>query len=610
MAKRNQLKIKDVPDQGKWFVYDHGSVRKNPRANGRFEALVHLERVPGKGDLLGPGYDPPRHHFWSPLSDFEAFGLGAQFSNGISNGNIRLFKPRQVKDLPDSVDVRAYVDGANIEVRLGNDGFVPGPMSFHRPNGVAYFMWKYLGKPIVYEKIELLRFYFCGFSLLAERIQDLFSEQRQHQLYDPDRTGFIADREFRIAPCPECADDATAMQLALMLASPDLAEMGRAIIHGLDRINTLGTTEVPDVQVPYLAKNLRMTMRKTNIILENGGKSEGWAVGQFLSDRRECPFDKLIIEDPRPLSQPFEGERREVETDKSRQTNDTSNANLTTDGRNPSAPSFKWPSGSSLLNSFPNLTGVKIHRNRPERRTDKKEGKTYVPTKEAQENVIGALSTWDIGGDGNAGVLFRPRLPVEDRENDKMIYIAGQRVKLFKPGPACPPLNFGHPAAVKLDEVSQLTTAAILSLSQKYRHEFKSPSVISLAKGVFAPSETIRSMVVGKFSVVGLHGAVCEFVRRGSESFALGVILRTDGLEIDDVAIRNIIDHCQYRVQIRANPKERRGEDAFKGIWPDERNFKDARSFSVKHNAKKYNTPEKWAERIYEVVSRYSVVEN
>ena len=257
----SKLRIGYLPKNGKWHVYDHGGFRRDPGAPGKFQALVHIEKIVPTQELtreMKSGLEnPPRKKLWVSLTDLTFFGLGSVFHRGHPDGNISLYKPKTISDLKHAENVRSYVDGGVMHLLKRHSTPIPGPQSLQDPFGSASFMCQNKQDLIVMGEIEKWRFYFCSFSRITEKILD-FMKDGGASLYDEDQTFFTGDRVFRIAPVREFSDNATAFQLALILASPDLAKMLNNAVNGLNYISNMGITEVPRIGLPYMGKNLRV----------------------------------------------------------------------------------------------------------------------------------------------------------------------------------------------------------------------------------------------------------------------------------------------------------------------------------------------------------------
>ena len=601
----SKLRIGYLPKNGKWHVYDHGGFRRDPGAPGKFQALVHIEKiVPTKEltrEMKSGRENPPRKKLWVSLTDLTFFGLGSVFHRGHPDGNISLYKPKTISDLKHAENVRSYVDGGVMHLLKRHSTPIPGPQSLQDPFGSASFMCQNKQDLIVMGEIEKWRFYFCSFSRITEKILD-FMKDGGASLYDEDQTFFTGDRVFRIAPVREFSDNATAFQLALILASPDLAKMLNNAVNGLNYISNMGITEVPRIGLPYMGKNLRVRMRPTILKDENGRQANGFVASTIISDQRVAPFDILEIVDSR-TGRVRQIRKADPETgNKKRSKNDLSDAELSGGGYNPSGPKFRRRSQNDIVDVFPNITGVKIRRLRPK---DPKETKPGRQTEgDVTVNKISKVSSSDRGGVGGPGVVFGPALPIEKKAPHRMQYVAGKRKTLFDMKTEVKRLEELHPATEILDDTASLTYRSFRKLISLHPEIYRAARIWELPSGVLAPKTQPRRVVSCGFEVGSQAGVLLEFVRKGEnkESFALGIIIRTDSGVIDEPELRRILSHCQYRVTLRAKPKERPGVDSFKGFWPDSRNYIDLTSKSERHDTKKYNTPEKWANRINEAV--------
>lgn len=195
------------------------------------------------------------------------------------------FRPREICDLIDDGEVVRQVNlGPANETALT----VPRadrPHLLDRSQGVLL------------STSEMFRFYFGGVSGLSARLLSAYEiDAHEAGVLDPERTFFdVETKTFHIAPTWEFSDQGSALQLATILASPDLNRAWRAARQGLMANRFAGRKAYPICWFDEHPPVLSVAGLNARFSDATGRIQSAYRVNRIISDFRPPPFNEIVV---------------------------------------------------------------------------------------------------------------------------------------------------------------------------------------------------------------------------------------------------------------------------------------------------------------------------
>ena len=596
-------------------VYDHGGIYADKNSPNTYTILTHFFVVPDNDPNLQFTSEPETRDIEIPLSDFLFFGCGSWFKRRMHRGRSKHHKITSFSNLQTFRLVDAFVDGAFLKIYSERDFGMDRTIFSQR--GGSYLISK-KGKKLVFkDSIEIFRFFVCGLSKYADvLINQLAEETLDEPAYYEDETYKLDDDTFVISPSPRFADPAIAIQLALIIQSKDLKVMFNGIGQVISRTRILKSGSTPELIFPELSKSISATYRDAYPYFADSffdarqmssPKNRCMMLGQILSDNREIPFKKLIIKSP---NKGYEYELDSSDTGNESETGTTVEklvkGELTSNKFNPNRKKRRVRTLNELSQAFPRIRGVKIKVDKETRRIRKvqKQGEERERTKFHPDGEIDSdskHSTGDGGFSGNANPLIHiPKLKKRHLFGGK-IFSPGERRLLFYPE-----LRKSNLIEVDINDVATKDErcSTLIEAVQIFKENYSSANIhIESIKGYRATgkltigAKDARWMIVVNLNIDSLSSVWIEPVRVKDEAICLGIVNRIDGNDVGVNGLRNILDHCGNRIQLRG--KTRIEQEAFSGIWPTHFEFDDATGSRLWHSPRRKN-PDFLAEDLYD----------
>lgn len=433
---------------------------------------------------------------------------------------------------------------------------------------------------------EILRFYFGALSLSAAAFMSLAAKDEADGLFDPEHTRFLEPDVLQIAPAPGLTDRASALNLALLLHSPDLMELWRSTVELFLASGARGEPDFyPEIELPN-TRHAFALLGRSEVFSQPFGQSgdRGFMVSSIASDYRPIPFRRLVIKLPHGFEQLELADLDEERLDASSRYQNIVAPDLPLENRR--RPGVRVtqlsPFHESLRKAFPALGRVQV-----DYETNPRAAVAARRTIERREQTIEALSALSPGQDRRVGgVVFRPG-----------------RIYSAEPRPAAPmrslfaedtELGWFEPVATK--EVGYPLSTFIAAFNLLARHGtgglvYQDP-LHALAGEVMllqpAPSwgnaGRGRVVCVGRLDIAS--GSVYCFEmsrRRKTESISLGLVARGDGglMSLGDLSA--VARYAVAQLSLRGTPTV---ADA-RGVWPSPCSFSDIRGRVAPHTQRR-----------------------
>ncbi len=576
------LRFKYLPnDDRRWIVSDYGGLR----INSLFQCEVKVELTlqhPIPVDRFG-NYRTGIISIWVPINEFRFFGEGNIFKGQRQHGRAKLGVFRDFDALPNysiaDINFISVTDGLRINKIL----------NLKRSNRVSKFIGApYIvssdneGNRIFINPIETLRFFFSSFSGISSYLYEVSkSKEKSDTLIDRNKTGYISDGVYRIVPNSKVSDIASAFQLALIDTSPHLQDIWTSFISTLNILDVDSPQLAPEIHFPDDSVGIGTMSFMTRSTIGKSLPDKCWVIRQLLSDKRQIPFKKLIIEQPNIRYQTA-GEQIISGAGKARKVTEVNKIVLSKSAGSSKSKKFGYTGLPSLIEAFPNIENVQIKVERP----DTAEVRTTVPI-ELKKIVAEEFTT--SSGDSfmkTPGIIFRP--PLHRRELFGGVeFEKGVPKRLFER-----PIQQFANIVTKPEAIPQrfkVLAEASGIISQKQNSSLDKLIVLELPSswGSWAKGFTKgRGRYVGVIQYFKDDRLNYAFeIENNKKAYAIGIInkVMNDNFDLHDLTC--VMDHCTTRINLRG--QKRLPEDAYCGIWPNSIEYTDVAGTTLNHSSKR-----------------------
>lgn len=515
---------------------------------------------------------PPYEQAWGPYEQVGLLRAGAVFENkqlvGFKSGLIELkalrFRPELIRDV-------SLVGGIN----QATAGYRPGEPRPEPYRGEAsYCVGTAEGRRVYVPCFDLIRFYFGSLSAVADRFMaSAVFDQIGEGLVDPADTGFIEDGVFQIAPLSGLSDKASALRLAMLLASPDLLALWKRSVEREDRYR-------PEVMLPQSDHSFALIGRREHIRHMTGQWEErAFVAWSIVSDFRPAPFHTLIVKSP--FGAPSDEVALDTAADEAASRCSyviLPNARLQS-LRRPGAQAGSYsPFGETVRQAFPGLSRVTVEY------AFSKPRRPNLHASAANEREVEELSFLAPGHDKRVGGLsLRPTThfaPWAQSERPTRLLFdeeVGELARLV----TLPTAHLALPVPAFLAAMRMCASAGTGGLELQDLWDSIPGGVTTLAAPrSWGAGSKGRHFVIG--SVRSRYGVAYAFelVRRnGAERISLGVVARADGAPLDLRGLSAIAKHAVSQIAARGEDRSQRS----RGLWPSPNVFSDVVSRPIPH---------------------------
>ena len=566
---------------------DYGGMR----LNSFFQCEIKVElsvQHPKPVDEFG-NFRPEIIEVWVPINDFRFFGEGNIFKSQRQYGRGKVGELRNFTELPNhSIADVSFRSGAGVHVHKVRDLIRSNRISHY--TGAPYIVSStILGDPIFINPMEILRFFFSSFGGITSYLYETAkTKEAAGLLIDRTKTGYISDEVFRIVPNSAVSDIASAFQLALIETSPSLQDIWSNFIATLNSLAISNRAMSSEIQFPRDSISVDTKAFRSYSTIGMNPPDQCWVINQVLSDRRQIPFKTLIIEQPNIQYQSV-SEGTGVGNGTSRNVSDINKLIIQKSAGSSKSHKYGFSGLPGLAEAFPNIDNVKIKVERP----DKVEIKTIVPAELKRIVREEFTSSSSDAFMKTPGIIFRT--PLHRRELfGGVTFRQGIPKKLFE----TPIQQYAEVIA----QPSQLT--------QRFKTLAEASVILAQKKGVRLERMPLTNFYIlelpkawgpwakGFTTGRGRYVAIIQYYNEsrlnyafeienneGKESYAIGILNKTDNDNFDLHDFSCVMDHCRRRIHLRG--KKRNPSDAYCGIWPNSTEYQDAIGTKLIHSPKR-----------------------
>lgn len=433
---------------------------------------------------------------------------------------------------------------------------------------------------------EVLRFYFGALSLGAAAFMSLATNDEAATLFDREQTRYLEPDVLQIAPAPGLADRASALNLAVLLHSPDLMELWRSTVDLFIASNARNEPDFyPEIKLPNTGHAFAL-LGRSQIVSEPSmtGGDRAFVVSSIVSDYRPIPFRRLVIKLPRGIDQFDLEELADERLDAASRYQNIVAPGLPLENRR--RPGLRVaqlsPFHESLQKAFPGLGRVQVDY----------EVKPKAPVAarrpiERREQTIEALSALPPGHDRKVGgVVFRPGriYSAEPRPPAPIRSLFANDIELgwFEPVAA---KEVGFPLSTFISAFSLLARHRAGGLVlQDPAHGLAGEVMVLRPAPSWGSAGRGRAIAVGRLDTAG--GAVYCFEmsrRRKNESISLGIVALGDGGPMSLGHLSAVARHAIAQLSLRGTPTVAEA----RGVWPSPHSFSDIRGRAAPHTQRR-----------------------
>lgn len=560
-----------LSDEEVGIVIGHEGIRRSDTDLASFEIGV-------EADVFGFGEGRAMYHLrrdkaWFPFSELAfmlvnfAFRTSGEVETERSGRkqHVRGFRPVEALSLPETSHYALTT--AATGTRLGAEATRTTPLRVQLNRKPA----------LAIAGAELARFYLASLGMVAHQllVADYDLDSAIAKLVDEERTGWVDKTTFEIAPVSPLCDTDSAMQLAMLLASPDLIQFWREIAANARAARMRGEPGVLDAPTPAATKHVVAHTLPYMLALPKG-RVRALRITRIESDLRPPPFATLIVHSPFSFSAPSgkDGDDTTNEPEeerKRRRLADNLKLNRT---ERPGRTYVKLAAlGQSFASAFPRFQEVEVQHKGGYGRPPGKSWKGSVKT-------IEEVSTLPPGGNPEIGALVaqpasggraRPPVPAETRGNLLEDLPREQMRRTDMPIVSLPyPLDMFATAILRANSggyiVQKGGSFPLFEMSAEW--------------GAFALLRAGRPRLAAVGWIGVEDGSVCavELERRHpKEALATGLFARSDGGVLSLSHVAAVLRYTCHRKEIDEGLNWR--------LWPPDGLFADLRTAHVTHHA-------------------------
>ena len=551
--------------------------------------------------------DDPGHFPLFALAPLEQLGLlrpGSIFENRRYSGQLDVLRTRQVTGLTLKDMSQFNTTGRGEYIR--ENRFTPGSRVIDQSMLAQRWVNNFRHQGLTYHvpSGEIFRFYFGAISLGAASFMSLaVSDQEGVGLVDPEHTRFLEPDVLQIAPISGLADRSSALQLAMLLHSPELMAMWRMTVDQFIADQAWGSpqfyppVELPASRHPFTLQGLSTDVRQTLL----GGYERGFMTWSMVSDYRPAPFRRLIIKLPYGMSevdldQPDEADDEAV----ARYTNVLPNEPKLESRRRPGVAAGRMSHHmESLQRAFPRLAGVQVDYEAPPALRSSRRAAPAAP----QERVVEELSALLPGHDRKVGgVVLRPgaiyRAEAPTQTPTQRLFDAAE----FDLGEFVPAVaeQTRYPFSTFVSAFNLLMRHQAGGLvGQNPISAFGGDVMVLKLPASWGSAARGRAIAVGRIDLEAGHVYAFEISRRrADERISLGLVAKTDASAMSWSEISAVARHAVAQLTLRGAASTAKS----RGVWPSPSEFTDVLGRSVKHTRRR-RTPA-WLAEDLDALSR------
>ena len=530
-------------------------------------------------------------HAAAPLEQLGLLRPGSIFENQRYVGQIDLLRTKRVGGLT-LKDMSQFNTSGGAQY-ISENRFSPGSRVIDQSAVVQRWVnnCRHEGQTYYVPSGEIFRFYFGALSLGAASFMSLaVSDQDGVGLVDPEHTRFLEPGVLQIAPISGLADRSSALQLAMLLHSPELMAMWRLTVDQFIADQAAGSSlfyppiQLPASRNPYTLQGLSVDVRQG---LLGGGYERGFMTWAIISDYRPAPFRRLVIKLPYGMS-----EIDLDQPDEDQEEGPTRHANLLPSDlklesrRRPGVAAGRMSHHmESLQRAFPRLASVQVDYEAPLAPRSSSKRTALAPP---EERVIEEFSALMPGHDRKVGgVVLRPGAIYQSEAQAQ-----APTQRLFDDTE----LELGEFVPAVAEQTRYPFSTFVSAFNLLMRHQaggLVGQNPISAFGGdvmVLKPAASWGSAARGRAIAIGRidldYGHVYAFElsrRRSDERISLGLVAKTDGSAMSWSEISAVARHAVAQLTLRGAGSTSKS----RGVWPSPSEFTDVLGRSVKHTRRR-----------------------
>lgn len=579
----SQVQLPWVPSTERLALAHIGAISRSPHRTDAYEvecAFVQIDRQ-SHTPLIGV----------APLEQLGLLRPGSIFENQRYIGRLDTLRTRRVGGLK-LKDMSQFNKIGRFEY-IQENRFAPGSREMDlspiaqrwvnncRHEGLTYYV----------PSGEIFRFYFGALSLGAASFMSLASsDQDGVGLVDPEHTRFLEPDVLQIAPTSGLADRSSALQLALLLHSPELMAIWRTTVDRFIADHAWGSEqfyppiELPVSRHPFVLHGLGAKVQHR---VPDGSYERGFMTWAIISDYRPVPFRRLIIKLPYGMS--------EVDLDQPDEAEDnapTRYANLLPSDlklesrRRPGVAAGRMSHYlESLQRAFPRLASVQVDYEAP--RAPRLSSKRRVPAS-PEERVVEELSALLPGHDRRVGgvvlrpgAIYRPEAPTQT-PTQRLFDDTELELGEFVPAVA-EQARYPFPTFISAFNLLMRHQAGGL-VGQNPISSFGGDVMVLKPPASWGSAARGRAIAVGRVDLHSGHVYAFELSRRrADERISLGLVAKLDGSAMSWFEISAVARHAVAQITLRSTGSTSKSP----GVWPSPSEFTDVLGRSVKHTRRR-----------------------
>lgn len=436
---------------------------------------------------------------------------------------------------------------------------------------------------------EIFRFYFGAISLGAASFMSLaINDQDGGGLVDPEHTRFLEADVLQIAPMTGLADRSSALQLAMLLHTPELMAMWRTTVDKFiahmaqGRPQFFPPIELPASRHPFALRGLGGDIKQGVV----GGLGRGFMTWSIVSDYRPAPFRRLVIKLPHGVSEvDLDHPAAEEAEPPVRYANITPSDPRLESRRRPGVVAGRMSHHiESLQRAFPRLAGVQVEYASP----PVGRASSMRRAQALQERLVEELSALLPGHDQKVGGLalrpgafYNPETPVL-KPTQHLFGDAEIELGEFVPAVA---EQTKYPISTFVSTFHLLVRHQAGGLiGQNPIAAFGGDVMVLRPPQSWGSASRGRVIAIGRLDLDRAHVYAFELSRRrAGERISLGLVAKTDGSAMSWSEISSVARHAIAQLTLRGAVSEAKS----RGVWPSPSEFADVLGRCVKHTRRR-----------------------
>lgn len=567
-----------LPDSNRLRLSSVGAMRRSLERSDAYEIECRF---------VHDGVVPMNFSAWAPFEQLSLLREGAVFEDHVLVGRSERHSQRQATGLKmaGTSPVRDFFG----RLTSMNERKVGQEVWNERHLFPLYCFGNVDGRPYMIPSAEILRFYFGALSLTAASFMEIATDgEPAASLIDREHTRFLEPGVLQIAPREGLADRGSALQLALLLMSPDLRAMWWQVAQGFILAGARGEDKYFPAAVLAPGRHSFSVLGERQLVESEKydiNPDQVFKVSSILSDYRPAPFRRLIIKLPQGLTE-HDLDRLEDDPPEAHARFSTivaPNAPIENRRRPGRQVARLSPHHESLRRAFPGLGRVEIDYDLP--RTMRR---TPANT-EWRQRIVEELSALPLGrsNPGVGRVLFRPSPtyapPEVSAVPTRLLFEQSEfELGVFRPVVA---QTLAFPLPAFIGAFAKLRRERSGSLVGQITELAASDEVMLLqAPSSWGPAARGRSFGVGVIEVEDRAVYAFEMLRRNrTERISLFLVMRADGRPMSPANISAVARHAIEHISSRGS----KADIGPRGIWPSPAQFRDIHGRVVPHTIRR-----------------------